>query len=113
MTIVEMLPEIAKDVTLSAREFLFKDLAAKNVCIYVKSKVKELRPDGLIIERDGCEENLGIYDTIVLAPGVESCNNLSATLAGRGPEIYTIGDAVKIRKALDAIAEGYVTGLMI
>jgi NADH dehydrogenase FAD-containing subunit len=108
-----MLPEIAKDVTLSAREFLFKDLAAKNVRIYVKSKVKELRPDGLIIAKDGREENLGIYDTIVLALGVEPCNDLSAILAGKGPELHTIGDAVKIRKALDAIAEGYATGLMI
>jgi 2,4-dienoyl-CoA reductase-like NADH-dependent reductase (Old Yellow Enzyme family)/thioredoxin reductase len=113
VTIVEMLPEIAKDVTLSAREFLFKDLAAKNVRIYVKSKVKELRPDGLIIAKDGREENLGIYDTIVLALGVEPCNDLSAILAGKGPELHTIGDAVKIRKALDAIAEGYATGLMI
>jgi 2,4-dienoyl-CoA reductase-like NADH-dependent reductase (Old Yellow Enzyme family)/thioredoxin reductase len=113
VTIVEMLPAIAKDVTLSAREFLFKDLAAKNVRIYLSARVKELRPDGLIIEKDGREENIGSYDTIVLALGVAPCNELFGILAGKVPELFSIGDALKIRKALDAIAEGYMTGLRI
>ncbi len=113
VTIVEMLPGIAKDVTLTAREFLMKDLAAKNVRLYVNAKVKDLRPDGLIIEKDGREENIGSYDTIVLAMGVEPINELSGILAGKVPELISIGDAVKIRKALDAIAEGYITGLKI
>ncbi|MEE9911822.1 MAG: FAD-dependent oxidoreductase [Deltaproteobacteria bacterium] len=113
VTIVEMLPGIARDVTLTARHFLLGDLAAKNVRIYVNAKVKELRPEGLIIEKDGREENIGVYDTIIMATGVEPVNELSATLAGKVPELFTIGDAVKIRKALEAIAEGYETGLKI
>ena len=113
VTIVEMLPRIAGDVTLSAREFLLKDLAAKNVRIYVNAKVKEVRPEGLIIEKEGREENIGIFDTIVLAAGVEPVNELAETLAGKVPEIIVIGDAVKIRKALDAIHEGYMAGLKI
>ena len=113
VTIVEMLPRIAGDVTLSAREFLLRDLAAKNVRICVNAKVKEVRPEGLIVEKEGREENIGIFDTIVLAPGVEPVNELAETLAGKVPEIFVIGDAVKIRKALDAIAEGYMTGLKI
>ncbi len=113
VTIVEMLPRIAGDVTLSAREFLLKDLAAKNVRICVSSKVKEVRPEGLIIEKDGREENIGLFDTIVLATGVEPVNELAETLTGKVPEIVVIGDAVKIRKALDAIHEGYMAGLKI
>ncbi len=113
VTIVEMLPRIAGDVTPSAREFLFRDLAAKNVRICVNAKVKEVRPEGLIIEKEGREENIGLFDTIVLATGVEPANELAETLAGKVPEIFVIGDALKIRKALDAIAEGYETGLKI
>jgi NADPH-dependent 2,4-dienoyl-CoA reductase/sulfur reductase-like enzyme len=113
VTIVEMLAEIASDVTLSARAFLMKDLAAKNVRICVNARVKALGPDGLMIEKDGREENIGSYDTIVLAMGVEPENELSGILAGKVPELITIGDASKIRKALDAIAEGYMTGLKI
>lgn len=113
VTIVEMLPQIAQDVTPSVREFLIKDLAAKNVRVAVNAKVKELRPEGLFIEKDGREENIGSFDTIVLAMGVASVNDLSAILAGKVPETYSIGDAVKIRKALDAIAEGYQIGLKI
>lgn len=113
VTIVEMLPKIARDVNPSVREFLLQDLAAKSVRICVNAKVKELRPEGLIIEKNGREENIGAFDTIILATGVEPVNKLAETLAGKVPEIFTIGDAMKIRKALDAIAEGYETGLRI
>ncbi|MRR16932.1 MAG: FAD-dependent oxidoreductase [Deltaproteobacteria bacterium] len=113
VTIVEMLPRIAADVTPSAREFLFKDLAAKDVRVYVNAKVKEMRPEGLIIEKEGREENIGRFDTLVLATGVEPVSELAETLTGKVPEIFVIGDAVKIRKALEAIAEGYQAGLKI
>jgi NADH dehydrogenase FAD-containing subunit len=89
---------------------LLKDLAGKNVRIYVGAKVKEIRPDGLVIERDGREENIGTFDTVVLAVGVEPCNELTGILEGKVPQLVSIGDAVKTRKALDAIAEGYMAG---
>lgn len=110
VTIMEMLPKLAQDVSPSAREYLLKDLAGKNVRIYVSAKVKKIRPDGLIIERDGREENIGTFDTIVLAVGVEPCNELAGILEGKVPELISIGDAVKTRKALDVIAEGYMAG---
>jgi NADPH-dependent 2,4-dienoyl-CoA reductase/sulfur reductase-like enzyme len=110
VTIVEMLPKLAPDISLAAREFLLKDLAEKNVRIYVGAKVKEIRPDGLVIARDGREENIGSFDTIVLAVGVEPYNELASILAGKVPQLISIGDAVKARKALEAIAEGYMAG---
>jgi len=111
--IVEMLPRIAGDTNPSVREFLLKDLAAKNVRIYTGARVKELRSEGLVIEKDGQEENIGFFDTIVLATGVEPVNELAKSLAGKVPELICIGDAAKIRRALDAIAEGYLAGLKI
>ena len=113
VTIVEMLPKIAQDVFPSTRDFLLKDLAEKNVRIYVNAKVKEIRQDGFVIEKDGCEENIGSFDTIVLAVGVESCNELTGMLEGKVAQLISIGDAVKTRNALDAIAEGYMAGLKI
>ena len=110
VTIVEILPKLAQDVSPSAREFLLKDLAGKNVRIYVGAKVKEIQPDGLVIERDGREENIGTFDTVVLAVGVEPCNELTGILEGKVPQLISIGDALKTRKALDAIAEGYMAG---
>jgi pyruvate/2-oxoglutarate dehydrogenase complex dihydrolipoamide dehydrogenase (E3) component len=113
VTVVEMLPKIAADVSTASRDFLLRDLAQRNVRIYVGTKVKELGPEGLVVEKDGREETIGPFDTIVLAVGVEPCNELASLLAGKGPQIITIGDALKTRKALDAIAEGYMAGFEI
>ena len=110
VTIVEMLPKLAQDVSPAARDFLLKNLAGKNVRMYVNARVKEIRADGLIIEKEGREENIGTFDTIVLAVGVEPCNELIGVLEGKVPELIGIGDALKARKALDAIAEGYMAG---
>jgi pyruvate/2-oxoglutarate dehydrogenase complex dihydrolipoamide dehydrogenase (E3) component len=75
VTIVEMLPQITQDVTATVRELLFRDLVAKNVRIYVDAKVKDLQPNGLIVKKNGREENIGTYNTVVPAMGLEPCHS--------------------------------------
>jgi NADPH-dependent 2,4-dienoyl-CoA reductase/sulfur reductase-like enzyme len=113
VTIIEMLPEVATDVSASARPFLLKDLAEKNVKIYVNTKVKDVLKDGLVIERNGCEEKIGPFDTVVVAVGVKSCNELSSVLDRKVDKLVTIGDASKVGKALEAIEQGYMAGFEI
>jgi len=111
VSIVEMLPEIAADVNARSRPFLLKDLAEQNVKVYVNATVKEVLADGLRIERDGREEKIGPFDTVILAVGVEPCNDLRSKLEGKAVRLITIGDALSPRKALEAIREGYLAGL--
>ncbi len=109
--IIEILPEIASDVNARSRPFLLKDLAEHNVRLYLNSTVKEVLADGLRIEREGTEEKIGPFDTVVLAVGLEPCNDLRFKLEGKVVRFITIGDALTPRKALEAIAEGYHAGL--
>ncbi len=109
--LVEMLPEIASDINVRSRPFLLRDLAERNVKVYVNATVKEVLANGLRIERNGCEEKIGPFDTVVLAVGVEPCNDLGSKLEGKVARLITIGDALSPRKALEAIAEGYQAGL--
>ncbi len=111
VSIVEMLPEIAPEVNARSKPFLLKDLAEHNVTLYLNSMVKEILPDGLRIERDGREEKIGPFDSIILAVGVQSCNDLKFKLEGKVARLITIGDASAPRKALQAIREGYLAGL--
>lgn len=113
VTILEMLPEIARDVSPAARDFLKKDLAAKNVIIRSSTRVKEVLPDGLLIEKNNKEEKIGPFDAIVLALGSESVDMLKTILKDKFPRLIIIGDAVKPRHALEAIAEGYLAGMEI
>jgi len=111
VSIVEMLPEIAADINSRSRPFLLKDLAEHNVKMYLNSTVKEILADGLRIERDGRQEEIGPFDTVILAVGVEPCNDLRSKLEGKIVRLITIGDALSPRKALEAIREGYLAGL--
>jgi NADH dehydrogenase FAD-containing subunit len=106
-----MLPEIAADVNARSRPFLLKDLAEHNVKMYLNSTVKEVFADALTIERDGRQEKIGPFDTVILAVGVEPCNDLRSKLEGKVVRLITIGDALSPRKALEAIREGYLAGL--
>jgi len=111
VSIIEMLPEIAGDANARSKPFLLKDLAEHHVRLYLNSTVKEILADGLRIERDGRQEEIGPFDTVTLAVGVESRNDLRSKLEGKVVRLITIGDALSPRKALEAIKEGYLAGL--
>lgn len=106
VTIVEMLTEIGRDVQDAVRHFLFKRLDEEKVTIYTNTSVKEILPNGVTAERDGKEITLTGFDTIIIAMGAESVNYLEQELERKVPELYTIGDAIEARKAIDAIEEG-------
>jgi hypothetical protein len=50
------------------------------------------------------------FDTVVLAAGNESCDQLYFALKGKVKELYRIGDCVAPRKTDMAIAEGHRVG---
>lgn len=50
---------------------------------------------------------------MVLAVGFKPLNVLQSRLEEKVTKIITIGDAVGVRKALDAVKEGYLAGLEI
>lgn len=106
VTIVDMFPEIGRDVQESIRYFLLKRLNEYKAKIYTNTKVKEILENGVLAEKDEKEISLTGFDTIVIAVGAKSINNLKTELEGKVPELYTIGDALETRKAIDAIEEG-------
>ena len=113
VTVVEMLPSIATDEPPAIRHFILKDLAERRARILVNATVQEVSRDGLVIRQDGIENKVGPFDTIVLAAGLTPVNDLEKELAGKVKLIVTVGDASRVRKAIDAIAEGYAAGLEI
>lgn len=112
VTLVEMLPSIARDMGEYVRHFLLQRLAYENVRIITSAAVKRIIDDGVILERNGNEEKLSGFDTIALALGIVPANDLAAKIQSKGKakEIYVIGDAKQARKAIDAIAEAAEVG---
>jgi pyruvate/2-oxoglutarate dehydrogenase complex dihydrolipoamide dehydrogenase (E3) component len=110
VTLVEALPRVAQDVGAATRYFLLQRLAQEKASIITSASVKRFVKDGAILERNGKEETLSGFNTVVLAMGVAPVNELAEKVRGKTKEMYVIGDAKQPRKALDAIAEAAEIG---
>ncbi len=106
VTIVEMLPHVARDVVASSRFFLLERLKGYGVQIVTDAVVERILNDGIVATKAEKELRLIGFDTIVLALGTRSVNELQAELTGKVSELHIIGDASRPRKALEAIEEG-------
>lgn len=107
ITIMDMLDSIAADMEQYRRYWVMKSLEEHGTQFLTKTTLKEITRDGVIVERDGRQESLGRFDTIVIATGYRATGpSLAQQLQGRVPEVHTIGDAVDPRTAVEAIYEG-------
>ena len=104
VTIVEMLPKIGADIGISTRWTVLLYLSQKGVNMLTNTKAVEIRPNSVVVERDGKREELEC-DTAVIAVGTTPNDGLYKELEGKVAELYRIGDCVKPRKALDATRE--------
>lgn len=105
VTIIEMLDEIAKDIGFSRKSFLMEHLIKHAVKIYTGSKCLEIKESSVVIENKGNIEEINEIESVVVAAGVKPNNNIAGYLEENNIEYYVIGDALKARKALDAIRE--------
>lgn len=110
VTIVEMMPEIARDIGLIVKMVLLKELEEAQVKVITGKRLKKVTQEGIILEEEGKESQLA-GDAVVLAVGYRSRNVES--LKGIVKEEYVIGDAREVAKASDAIEEGFLIGLKV
>lgn len=111
VTILDMLPSIAADEVSSRRHFLMKSLEDHKVRMFTNSKLLAVEGKDVVWEHDGkrCSEE---FDTVVLALGSRAYAPLVEELNGIVP-VYSAGDAVKARNAMDAVREGFLAAVQI
>jgi len=109
VTVVEQLAEIAQDVEAIPRELLLKGLEKEMVKIYVNTTVEEILDNGVLVTRDGREEIIPT-NTVILAVGSNPENKLTTKLEGKPYKVMAIGDAVQVRRVLEAVEEGFAAG---
>jgi NADPH-dependent 2,4-dienoyl-CoA reductase/sulfur reductase-like enzyme len=110
VTIMEMLDNVALDELGPTRSQLIQRLRTKGIEIITGARVTEVLADGVKYTKDGQDQTLRGFDTIVIAMGTQSNNGLSEKLKGSVIPIFIIGDAKEPRKAFEAIAEGSEIG---
>lgn len=106
VTIVEMKPELAAESTHFYRDGLLVRVY-NSAKVLVNTKVKEVREDGVLVEKaDGSLEILPC-DSVVCALGFRPEFAKVDALADLVDENYIIGDCGKVGKVLDAVQTAY------
>ncbi|MBW1814390.1 MAG: FAD-dependent oxidoreductase [Deltaproteobacteria bacterium] len=112
VTIIEMIDKIGKDFGKTTRWGMLQDVKRYGVEAKVAATALEITPTGIKIETDmGVEEIMA--DTIVLAIGSKSVNDLKAVIEKKEIPFDVVGDANTIGMAFDAIHQGYKVGIQI
>ncbi len=112
VTVVEMLNRVGGDIGGSTRWTIMGELKRLGVKIFTGARAVEIKMDGLEIEK-GEGRRLLPADSIVIAAGSKPEKTIEREIKGMGIETHIIGDAREPRNALEAIKEGFFTGLKV
>lgn len=105
VTVVEMLRHTARDIGPAARYFLRRRMAEKGIKILTSTTVEEIVDSGVRVKTGEASQLLGPVDTVVLATGAESFNELEPKVKDMVSEVYVIGDAAKPGKIMAAVEQ--------
>jgi len=112
VTILEIVEQMAGDLNHTIRKMLLGRLERAGVRMVTKVESTEITGKGVKAVSDGS----ALFfpgDTMILAVGMKSNNELARALEGKVPELYTIGDSAEPREIFDAIYEGAHTSVKI
>jgi len=115
VTVVEMLPEIARDEKFARKVFILESLEKKGAKLLTSSPVKKITEGNeLIIRSNDTDESLGKFDTFVVAIGVKTENSITKLIEGVVPAVYEVGDAyANPANGFSAIQHGALIGRML
>lgn len=106
ITVVEMLDRVAKDLGQLRSICVMESLEASGVQTLTDSKCIEIKENAVVIESKGQISELSC-NAVVVAIGARSRNfaDINSYCQEQGIPCHVIGDAVRARRALNAVAE--------
>jgi 2,4-dienoyl-CoA reductase (NADPH2) len=110
ITVIEMADRIAANVGRTGRWSLLKSLKLMGVGLMTGTRLLEVTDDAVIVEAGKGREAIPA-DTVILAVGARSVNDLARKVQGGEIQVVTIGDAREPRKIPEAVREGFEAAL--
>jgi len=111
VTVVEMLPELAKDMEMVSRNLILKRLEANPVVtLLVNTTVASFEEKEAVLKTPEGELRLPAFDWLLFATGLRP-RPLPESLRVLVPEVHVIGDADKTGDVYRATQAGYQAGL--
>ena len=112
ITVIDILERMAGNVGISTRWSLIKSLRLMGVKLRPKTKLVEITKDAVIVDTELGRESIPA-DTVIIAVGSQSVDDLAREVKRGRTEVITIGDAKEPRKITDAVREGFDMALKI
>lgn len=109
VTVAEYRSTLATDMVAEHRAVVMRSFAEHGVRQVPNAKICRFYSDGIEYEdaQTSKRKELRGFDSVVLAMGYVSIDELSEELEQRGFSVHAIGDAVRARRAIDALREAY------
>ena len=107
--LIELLEEVARGMEMIERKMTLKSFEQADIEIHTKTKLLEVDDKKLICEKDGEDLILDGVDEIVLATGMKPYHPYEAE--DLNVPVHFVGDAREVRKAQDAIRDGFLVAL--
>lgn len=106
VTVLEMTDAVGKELGMFRKISVMENLYMNGIQTMVNTKCNEIKEHSIEIEREGVTQELAC-DYVVLAVGTVSKDYEEIKQYSENNQIpyYVIGDALKARRAIDAIAE--------
>lgn len=110
--LIEMIDKIGKDFGKSTRWGMLQDVSRFGIETRIATRALEITPAGIRVEAGGAAEEIKA-DTVVIAAGARSTNELQAVIEAKGIPCDVVGDAKNIGLAFDAVHQGFAAGMRI
>lgn len=105
VTVVEMLDRVGNGIGWLRGVCVHKNIYKLGINTLTGTKCLEINENSVLVETDGNTESVENIDSVVIAIGSKSNNSLEDCIKSMNIPCHVIGDAVKPRRALDAIWE--------
>jgi 2,4-dienoyl-CoA reductase (NADPH2) len=110
ITVIDQLPRLAANAGKTSRWILMKSLGLMGVDLRPNTKLLEITDDSVVVETEEGRQTIPA-DTVVMAVGAVSVDDLAEQVRCEGTQVIVIGDAKEPRKINDAIREGFEEAL--
>ncbi|MGD8922484.1 MAG: NAD(P)/FAD-dependent oxidoreductase [Candidatus Zixiibacteriota bacterium] len=107
VTVVELLDEVARDMLPITRKLTLQYLTESGVKILRSTEVTRIDKRRVFGLTDGAEKSLGEFDSVIVAVGTRSVNELEVLIRKHGIDVTVVGDARAPRQIMDAVREGF------
>lgn len=113
ITILEMTENVAYDMSKRARKLVLDKLTKGGVEIIKRALVTEISDSEMTYESMGLKQKLRDFDHVILAVGTVSDSALSREVGEMDVPVFSVGDCVSPRRAIEAIRDGFEVALEI